>query len=227
MRRVDEAVGVITQALRDAGIDRDTLILINTDHGPELPRGKWTMLDGGLGIGFMIRYPAGGVSGGRTCDLLLSNADFLPTLAELTGLPVPHAMDGRSFAKPLRAESQAAVRTETHHLSVDSEYAVRTDRCKLIRRFRGERIPGHDATGRPNLIPAARLFDLQRDPLELNNVVDDPAYTQASADMHNRLWRHLEAVRDPILQGHVATPFWQRAIKDYQHWKDSCSTDSE
>jgi N-sulfoglucosamine sulfohydrolase len=243
MKRVDEAVGICMAAIREAGIDRDTLVLVNTDHGAELPRGKWTMLDGGLGIGFMIRYPAGGVSGGRVCDQLLSNVDFLPTLVELIGLPVKHGMDGKSFAPALRGEPQPIVRGETHHISVDSEYAMRTGRYKLIRRFRGERIAGLDPTGRPNLIPAVRLFDLERDPLELNNVAYDPAYTAVSEDLHNCLWRHLESVHDPILRGAVTTPFWHKAIKDYHAWrlvsspgipgegdiqrKESCSTDSE
>jgi len=228
MRRVDDAVAIVTNALRTAGIERDTLVLVNTDHGPELPRGKWTMLDGGLRIGFVVRYPAGGITGGRTCELLLSNADFLPTLAELTGLHVDHAMDGVSVAATWRGGSAgSSVRDETHHISVDSEYAVRTDRFKLIRRFRGERIEGLDATGRPNLIPAARLFDLVADPLELNNVIDDPAYAKAYGEMHDRLWRHLEAVGDPILRGAVATPFYEKSIRAYHTWRAGGASELE
>jgi arylsulfatase A-like enzyme len=227
MKRVDEAVGIIQQGLRQAGIDRDTLVLINTDHGPELPRGKWTMLDGGLGIGFMVRYPAGGVSGGRVCDQLLCNADFLPTLAELTGLPVPHPMNGVSFAKSVRGESTAAVREEIHGIYANWDYSVRTSRFKLTRRFQGERTEGLDPTGRPNLMPAVRLFDMEKDPLELTNVAGDPAYADVLTHMHNRLWRHLEAVNDPILRGPVPTPFYNKAINDYHQWKELCSTDSE
>lgn len=227
MKRVDEAVGIIMAGLRDAGIDRDTLVLVATDHGPELPRGKWTMLDSGLGIGFMMRFPAGGVSGGRMCDLLLNNTDFLPTLTELTGLPVSHPLNGVSFAKALRGESTAAVRDEVHGIYVEVFRSVRTDRYKLIRCFKGERRPGVDATGRPNLIPPAELFDLQHDPLELTDVAADPAYADALADMNTRLWRHMEAVNDPMLHGPVPTPLYKNSMKDYHHWKDTCSTDWE
>ena len=222
-RRADEAVGIILQALRDSDIERDTLVLFNTDHGAELPRGKWSLLDGGLGIGFILRWHGGGIVGGRTCDLLLGNVDFLPTLSELTGLPVPHPMDGRSFAAALRGDASAMpVREEIHALYVAvPQYAVRTRRYKLIRHFRGDRLEPvvHDENGRPKLEPALRLYDLQRDPLELRDVADDPEYQAAREEMDARLWRHLEAVNDPILKGPIPTPYYKNVMRDYEQWR--------
>lgn len=224
-RQLDEAVGIVTAALRESGFEDDTLVLFNTDHGPELPRGKWTLLDGGLGIAFIVRWPAGGVRGGRTSDWLLSNADFVPTLAELTGLPTSHPLDGRSFAPALRGEAGAMpARDEVHALYVDvPQYAVRTRRYKLVRTFRGTRQepPSVDDADRPRLVPAAQLFDLAHDPLELHDVAADSAYRETLTDMDGRLWRWLEAVGDPILRGPVPTPFYERAIGDYHRWRTS------
>ncbi|CAN5412175.1 sulfatase [soil metagenome] len=220
-RQLDRAIGITLQALRDCGIERDTLVLFNTDHGPELPRGKWTMLDGGLGIASILRYPAGGVSHGRTCNGLFSNIDFLPTLADLTGLNIPHNCDGLSYANSARDAQSTLVNDAIYALSVGSEYAVRTNRYKLIRRFQGERVPSraHGPDGRPLLMPTLRLFDLSIDPLELNNLADDPAHATALHEMDSRLWRWLESVQDPILRGPVPTPYYRTAIAAYHQWQ--------
>lgn len=217
-RQADRAVGIILDALRTHGLERDTIVLFNTDHGPELPRGKWTMFDSGLGIAFIVRWPGGGIDGGRRCELLLSNEDWVPTLAELAGLNVPHDMDGRSFASALRGQPSAPVRDAVYALWVDMDYSIRTDRYKLIRRFRGERVPSRAVgpDGRPILVPPARLFDLENDPLELNNLADDPAAAPVLAEMDRRLWQWLESVGDPILRGPVPTPFYRTAIEDFR-----------
>jgi hypothetical protein len=73
-------------------------------------------------------------------------------------------------------------------------------------------------------VPAARLFDLEHDPLELINLADDPAYADVSADLHGRLWGHLERVHDPILRGPVPSPFYLKAITDYRNWSSSAGT---
>jgi N-sulfoglucosamine sulfohydrolase len=226
MRRVDEAVAIIMLALRENDLDSNTLVLFNTDHGPELPRGKWTLFDGGIGINFILRWPAGGVSGGRSCDLLLSNCDFLPTLAELIDLPVQHSMDGISFAGALRSEtSPQQKRDAVYAMQVDSDYGVRTDRYKLMRRFRGERVEPRvtHPDGKPMLIPPVRLYDLANDPNELNDVAGDSTYAEVLADMDERLWHWLETMDDPILRGPVPTPFYLRAIQGYHDWREAKS----
>ncbi|MHB0936023.1 MAG: sulfatase family protein [Armatimonadota bacterium] len=209
LRCADQAVGMICAALRESGLEENTLLLFNTDHGPELPGAKWTMYDPGIGIAFILRWPGGGVTGGRQCDWLLNNTDFLPTLAELLDLPVAHAMDGVSFASALRGAGEPP-RDTVFSLFVNEElYCARTIRYKLIRRFAESHFP------------AVQLFDLQHDPLERRDVAANPAYADALAGMNARFYAWLERVDDPILQGPIRTPYYESAIADYNADQDA------
>jgi len=229
VRNVDRAVRIVTDALRETGLADDTLVLFNTDHGIELPIGasgvpwaKWSMYDPGIGIAFILRWPGGGLTGGRDCDWMLSNVDFLPTLAELIGAEFAHETDGVSFAAGLRGAdtSGPGPRDELFALFVNAQlYAARTERHKLVRNFAEGNANPKAARGERQLAPTALLFDLERDPLERNDVAGDPAYAEVLDDMNGRLWRWLESVDAPILRGPVPTPYYRQAIADYHAWK--------
>ena len=76
IRRVDAAVQIITDALRESGLEDDTLLVFTVDHGIEFPRAKWFCYDAGIGVALLMRWPGGGIEGGQACDHLLSNVDF-------------------------------------------------------------------------------------------------------------------------------------------------------
>ena len=215
--QADQGVGRILDALDAAGLAENTIVLFNTDHGLELPRGKWTQYDGGLGIAFILCWPAGGISGGRVCDALLSNVDFTPTLADLIGANLVQAaddkFDGVSFADCLTENAPTEKPDVDSSVSPDSprshafgafaesgNYAVRTADYKYIRNFRGSFYkPGDDEHEHRN--PVEELFDLKQDPLELRNLAYDAAHESTRATLSDCLWTHLEATGDPILQG--------------------------
>lgn len=187
IRMVDKAVEIILDALDASDLADDTLVVFTVDHGPELPRAKWTMFDAGIRVAFIMRWPAGGIAGGRSCDQLLSNVDFLPTLGDIADIPIPGNVEGRSFAWALPATSThcADPRDTVFALfSYVNTYCARTARYKLIRDFSES--------------PSTELYDLREDPLELSNVADDPGYASARADMEARLRSWLEAVDDPM-----------------------------
>ena len=125
---------------------------------------------------------------------MILNVDFGPTYLELAGLPVPEAMQGRSFAPLLRGETPPDWRESMYyrywmhkaHHNVYAHYGIRTRRYKLIYYYA-------DAMGVEGSIgeryePEWELFDLDADPFELKNVVDDPAnaelVVELKAEMH-------------------------------------------
>jgi len=203
VRMLDEAVGMIAAAVERAGIADDTLLLFNVDHGLELPLGKWTQYDGGTGIGFVIRWPNGGACGGRVCDWLLSNVDFVPALAELLGLTLPQRVDGVSFASAIAVDVDAlpSPREEVFSEFYGSQnFAVRTQRHKFIRNFWGSHYhPPDSETEHRN--PVVELYDLQTDPLERDNLAYRPQHAADRDAMSARLWRWLIDTDNPILQG--------------------------
>jgi arylsulfatase A-like enzyme len=223
VRRADKAVGIILEALAETGQEEDTIVLFNVDHGPELPRAKWTMLDGGLGIGFIVRWPGGPVARGAECDAMLSNVDWVPTLCDLIGVPYPdHYLDGKSFSGLLKENAPASASPRESLGAVwvhENLWCMRTERYKLIRDFREGFLPGTRIEK-----PYVELYDLQNDPEERTNVSGDPAYVEALSEMEGRFWSWLEDVGDPLLKGPVPTPRYTRMMepyREYSRWVNS------
>src|ERR1700709_2588296 len=87
-RSLDQGVGAVLNALDEADLADDTLVIFTTDHGLAFPGAKATLTDRGLGVLLIVRGP-GGIHGGRVCDALVSQIDLFPTICELTGIATP------------------------------------------------------------------------------------------------------------------------------------------
>ena len=221
VRKLDGAVGTILRALKETGLERDTLVVFAADHGIDFPRAKKLLYDPGIEIALILRLP--GAPGGRTCDWLLSNVDLLPTLLDLIGLPVPDTVEGKSFAGAFGSNtarpSREAIFALFHPLGVR---CVRTRRHKLIRNFEFRKLldlPVESASNpktRREKCPVIQLFDLETDPDEFRNLAGDPGVTGSAEDLNARLWSWLERVKDPILRGPAPTPYYYEAIADYR-----------
>jgi arylsulfatase A-like enzyme len=135
---MDTAVGRALDALRDNGLDKNTLVLFTTDHGIGFPHAKATFYDPGIHIPLLARWPDG-LPAGRTVEALLSNVDFTPTVLDLCGCPAPDGLAGRSFAPLLRGEPyeerDAVFGSVLYDVSYDPMHFVRTRTHKYIRSF--------------------------------------------------------------------------------------------
>lgn len=213
IRYMDEAFGVILDALDDTGHRDDTIVVFTTDHGEAFPRAKSTLYDPGIGTALMVRVPEG-VTG--VCDGLLSNIDLAPTLLEAADAVTPADMQGVSFLG-LLAGARYAPRTEifaekNYHDHYDPMRCIRTGRYKYIRSFKdmpklplpkdiresmmAEALRG-DA-GEPR--PREELYDLWEDPGEEENRVHDPAFAGIRRDLAARLDRWMHDTGDPLLE---------------------------
>ena len=219
VRKADDGVGIILKALEDAGLAEETLVLFAVDHGIDLPRAKRSMHDAGLETGFIMRWPGGGIKGGRTCPWMLSNADFMPTLTESLGITPSHPMEGTSFAHALEPGvdfAEPGPRELVYALwSETGQYAVRSAEYKLIRTFMAQR-PIKGEHGPYANESAQQLFYLPDDLNEERDVADDPAHRAALKDMNARFYEWLDATDDPIRFGPTPTPYYKDAIADYE-----------
>ncbi|MFW6060269.1 MAG: sulfatase [Phycisphaeraceae bacterium] len=236
LRKVDEAVGTILDALERTGLAENTIVVFCTDHGVELPRAKWFVYDAGIEAAMIWRWPAGGITGGRACEWLTSNVDFMPTLLELTGATARHEMDGVSYAAALRGEANAQPGRDAifAYFQKGESRCVRTERYKLIRYFLaggGRSLMRHagESAGQPcmdvrdprmrRVVPAVQLFDLQADPLEVENLAEREDHAELRAELEGRMWRWMESVGDPVLEGPTRTPFFENSHAAYRQWK--------
>ncbi|MEM1164865.1 MAG: sulfatase [Planctomycetota bacterium] len=222
VRRVDEAIGATLEAIRDIGLEDDTLIVFTVDHGVEVGgrAAKWSLYDAGLETALVMRWPGGGIDGGRTCDALLSNVDVLPTILELSGVDSPTEFDGMSFSAQARGVSNDEVRESLFAIWVhDGMRCVRTPRYKLIRNFAPKRrraVPVDLSSGRwatMEQLPFVELYNLETDPHELVDLAPDPEWASVGAALDAKLLDHLRALDDPILRGPVHMPYYDLAME--------------
>lgn len=220
VRQMDDGIGRILNALAEAGLDRNTIVVYTVDHGVELPRCKWEVYDGGLRTALLIRWPDGGVTGGRTLDGLASNVDVVPTLLQLAGHPVPANIEGVSHAAACRGERAAGrdavfAMMHSHYRWVESR-CVRTARHKLIRNFSPSRQWKHPCgtgvSGQQR--PVVELYDLAADPAELRNLAESAASAEVIRDLDARLLDWMRTVNDPILDGPIHTPYYRAAMSN-------------
>ena len=225
VRQADDAVGVILDALRESGLDENTIVVFTTDHGIEIPRAKWHLYDPGIGIACVMRYPAGGIAGGRDNDLLLSNVDYMPTMLTLAGIETPDHVQGLSFAHTLTQNVPEPVRDAVYGMFHGTHSrCVRTRRHKFIRNFdialRPMRLPAtYEDLLTKNLCNETELYDLDADSVEFNDLSRDPAHASTIARLDGMLWEWLESAGDPLLEGPIRKPVYERAIAQYEKWR--------
>ncbi len=224
VRRVDESVGQIVEALKKHRLWGNTLLIFTTDHGIAFPGAKATLFDPGIEIALIMHGPDE-FSGGKVIDAMVSNADLMPTLCEVAGVEPPTDIDGKSLIPLVRGEvaklHERIFVELTYHAAYDPMRGVRTERFKYIRNFadRPFWLPPNVDNGltkdwykrnRPEVFktprPKEMLFDLQSDPLERNNLVGKPEFEPVLNELRATLDRWMEATDDPIRLGHVRPP---------------------
>jgi N-sulfoglucosamine sulfohydrolase len=219
-RSLDQGVGTVLDALDEAGLADDTLVVFTTDHGLAFPGAKATLTDRGLGVLLIVRGP-GGFHGGRVSDALVSQIDLFPTICELAGIERPDWIRGNSLLPLVRRETtevnDAIFAEITFHAAYEPQRAIRTRRHKYIRRFDN----GQDGPVLANIddspskalllahgladraLPAEELYDLVFDPNEAANLAGDPAHADVLAALRERLERWMEETADPLWWGPV------------------------
>ena len=99
---MDKEVGAILKQLKEDGLEENTIVFFYSDHGSGMPRHKRALLESGMHVPLMIRFPkkwqhlAPGKPG-TTTDRLVSFVDYAPTVLSLTEVPIPKDMQGQPF----------------------------------------------------------------------------------------------------------------------------------
>lgn len=105
VRRLDDCVGAVLQALKDEGFADNTIVMFyGGDHGMAFPFAKSNDYEDSSRGALILRWPGVIKPGGVDRDHLVSTLDFTPTLLDAAKLPAIPDMDGRSFLPALRGE---------------------------------------------------------------------------------------------------------------------------
>ncbi|RUL86116.1 arylsulfatase [Tautonia sociabilis] len=187
---IDENVGRLLSVLDERGLSRETLVIFMTDNGTAAGvrggvgfnagmRGqKGSPYDGGHRVPCFLRWPGGGLSGGRDVDRLSAHLDLLPTLIDLCGLSPPEgvAFDGKSLAPLLRAEEADWPERVLVVESQRVENPIKYRQCAVM-------------TERWRLVNGAELYDIEHDPGQSRDVADEhPEVVSVLRDQYERWW---------------------------------------
>ncbi|MEJ2005492.1 MAG: sulfatase [Cyclobacteriaceae bacterium] len=181
---VDKGVGHVLDYLKEAGLDENTVVIYTSDQGFYLGEHGWFdkrwMYKESLRTPLLVKWPGTVKSGSVNTDLV-SNLDFAETFLDIAQTDIPDDMQGKSLVPFLKGETPEDWRTAHyyHYYEHPSEHDVRrhygitTDNYKLIHFY-------YD-------LDKWELYDLKKDPHEMNNVYGDPAYAEVQAKLHEEL----------------------------------------
>ena len=191
---VDDNIGRVLDYLDEKGLAENTLVVYTSDQGFYLGEHGWYdkrfMYEESLSMPLIIRYPEA-FEGGRVNEELVLNLDFAPTFLDYAGVEVPADMQGTSLKGLLEQEQEVEWRESIYYHyyeyphgwhDVKKHYGVRTGRYKLIHFY--------------NDIDAWELYDLQEDPTEMNNLIENEEYQEIRKELSEELDRLKDLYQD-------------------------------
>lgn len=181
---MDDQIGRIVDALEATGKADNTYIVFTADHGLAVGHhglvGKQNMYDHSVRVPFLVVGP--NVKAGSKIDAAIYLQDVVPTALELAGAPVD-GVDFKSLLPLLKNEE------EGHY---DAIYGAYLDRQRMV--TKGDwKLISYPTIG------VERLFNLKKDPNEMNDLVHNPEYTLKLNELRGALSDLNKSMADPLL----------------------------
>lgn len=199
---MDRQAGAIIKELKDSGLYENTIVFFFSDHGDGLPYVKREILERGLHIPLIIKFP-NKLNAGKIDDQLVSAIDLGPTVLSLAGIPIPKYMSGQAFLGDQKAEPRKYIFAARDRMDeeVDRVRTVFDGRYQYIHNYMPEK-PAYQNIVYRLQIPmmkkiielkdsgklsslqmrwfkkksADELYDLKSDPNQYNNLASNPAF---------------------------------------------------
>ena len=168
---VDNNIGKIVKALEESGEAENTIIIFAGDNGLAAGQhgllGKQNLYDHSVRVPLIISGP--GIKKGVRTESLVYLNDVFPTIADMVGTEKPATIDGTSLM-PILENPENTVRESVFFMYKNFQRGVRTKDWKLINYL----VEGKKTT---------QLFEIKKDPLEMNNLANNPDYKDKVNEM--------------------------------------------
>jgi arylsulfatase A-like enzyme len=190
---VDREIGRVLKALREAGLEDETLVIFTSDHGECAGAHGWNQksvpYDESTRVPFIVKWNGRTPAGISSEKLINTGIDLVPTVLDAAGVAIPKELPGRSalplaLGRPVADWPDAVVSQMSMSQAGEIDgfkptmkwWMVRTDRYKYCLFSRGQQ--------------RESFIDMQADPGEMRNLAADPAHRQALLEHRERLARY-------------------------------------
>ncbi len=184
VKSVDDNIGRVLKYLDDNGLTDNTIIVLTSDQGFYLGDhgffDKRFIYEESIRMPFMVKYPKV-VKAGSVNEDIITNIDFAPTLLDLANIDTNQKMQGQSFKPLLKGNTPKDWEQGMyyhyyefpywHH--VQPHYGIRTQKYTLAHFYYN--------------IDVWELYDLEKDPTQMNNSINDPEYANVVIDLKDKL----------------------------------------
>jgi len=203
---LDDCVGDLMQTLRETGLDKNTIVIFTSDHGDMLGsqgyEKKQKPWDESIRVPLLFRWSAE-FPKAKTLDAVFSSEDFMPTILGLCGVKIPKTVEGIDYSNYMRggknpSDGAALISSvspfgEWEAREGGKEYrGIRTERYTYVRDLNGPWL----------------LFDNEKDPLQLKNLVGAPEQKNLQQKLDAQLQRKLRDAHDEFLPGAAYVKKW-------------------
>jgi arylsulfatase A-like enzyme len=203
---LDTYIGKLQSAIRDAGIEENTIFVFTSDHGDMLrshaQERKQKPWDESILVPFILKYPAR-LKEPRSISAPFVTEDIMPTLLELSNIDVPQQVEGEDFsgyllgkADPPSEYGLVMCPVPFHQWSRElggKEYrGIRTERYTYVRDLNGPWL----------------LFDNEKDPMQMKNLLNLPGYTDLQRELDSDLYEMLKRTHDDFREADYYMNKW-------------------
>ena len=243
---LDEEIGHIVDSLKRNNLYENTAIIFYTDHGYQLPRAKQFCYEEGVKVPLIISWPRGKeyleLGGKRRADLV-NCIDVAAVTLGLVDIPVPSYMEGKDLFHEEYEERPFVVSARDRcDYTVEQIRSIRSKKFRYIKNYKTDRpllqpqYRDHYATmlnykelyqqGKLNEVQswgfakrqAEELYDMEKDPFQINNLANDPKYYDVVKTHRDYLSKWISETGD---MGQKSEP--SKSLRDvYKRWKEKC-----
>jgi iduronate 2-sulfatase len=180
---MDAQVGKVMNALKEAGLEDETIVIFTSDHGYHLGEhdfwAKVSLLDQSSGVPLIISVPG---KKPAICSSLVELLDLYPTVATLCGLGVPKHVQGKDISATLDDPEQRVRNAAFSVAPMRRGFLLREDKYAFIQY-------DEDASG------GIELFDTEQDPHQFTNLATNAEYADVVDGFKKKMADKLTAVR--------------------------------
>ncbi len=257
MQIVDRGVGKFLQRLDDEGLRDNTLVFFIADHGRCHIRGKQFLYEGGLRVPLIVRWP-GKVPPKQVSDDRVMSIDISATILKAAGVKPDHELHGKDlFGSVVKQRKYIFAARDKMDKTHDSMRMIRSNEFKLIHNLMPERAycqynaykeRSYPVLALMNVMhmkgqlneaqarfmaekkPEFELYDMRKDPHEINNLADRPKHAEVKKVLFEKLneWREFikdEGASEEFREGGNNTQYptatlevWEKRLEKWKPW---------